>query len=385
MGTVRLTQLDGRLPNLALMKLTRFHHKRGDTVYFSRSPYRGMFEPKYDRVYGSAIFSFSADRVAMLEREFPGAVIGGTWNVLNSVTVEDVIGDSDERPDYWCYPGFDASIGFTARGCRLRCGFCVVPKKEGKPRAVNSIAEIWRGEPYPKHLYLLDNDFFGQPREQWEARVEEMRGGEFKVCLVQGVNVRMIGEVEAAALASLDYRRDDFSGKQLYTAWDNIGDEAKFFTGVDLLEKHGVKPSHLFVYMLIGYDRRETWETLLYRLERMRQRDVRPYPMIYGDRYRTVAMGGCTQRISHRTLDDFRRWVIRRQYMNGSPFEDFDYHQRHIRLAISSEFSVRHSPDTGTVHENPGPLFGADPIEVEIDRLRRNNAFAAARRLARRL
>ena len=54
---------------------------------------------------------------------------------------------------------FDASIGFTQRGCRLKCGFCVVPKKEGKPRAVNTIADIWRGEPWRKHLHLLDNYF----------------------------------------------------------------------------------------------------------------------------------------------------------------------------------------------------------------------------------
>jgi hypothetical protein len=37
----------------------------------------------------------------------------------------------------------------------------VVPRKEGKPRSVNTIADIWRGKPWPKHLHLLDNDFFG--------------------------------------------------------------------------------------------------------------------------------------------------------------------------------------------------------------------------------
>jgi hypothetical protein len=77
------------------------------------------------------------------------------------------------------WAGFAASIGFTQRGCRLKCG--VVPKKEGKPRSVNSIYSIWRGEPWPKHLHLLDNDFFGQPREQWEARIDEIKRGNFKV------------------------------------------------------------------------------------------------------------------------------------------------------------------------------------------------------------
>jgi hypothetical protein len=64
-----------------------------------------------------------------------------------------------------------------------------VPKKEGKNRSAATIAEIWRGPPHAKHLHLLDNDFFGQPRDQWEARVDEIRAGGFRVCFNQGINV----------------------------------------------------------------------------------------------------------------------------------------------------------------------------------------------------
>jgi hypothetical protein len=34
---VRITHLDGKLPNLALMKLSAWHKKQGDQVYFSKS------------------------------------------------------------------------------------------------------------------------------------------------------------------------------------------------------------------------------------------------------------------------------------------------------------------------------------------------------------
>ena len=108
---------------------------------------------------------------------------------------------------------FDGSIGFTQRGCRLKCGFCVVPKKEGKNRSVKTIADIWRGDPYPRHLHLLDNDFFGQPREQWQARVDEIIDGKFKVCLNQGINTRMIDdEVGGGA------QGDGLLGRQLHPA-----------------------------------------------------------------------------------------------------------------------------------------------------------------------
>jgi hypothetical protein len=51
--------------------------------------------------------------------------------------------------------------------------------EEGRQAPVGShnCASIWRGAPYPKHIHLLDNDFFGQPRVQWEARLDEVRSG----------------------------------------------------------------------------------------------------------------------------------------------------------------------------------------------------------------
>ena len=319
---VRLTQIDGKLPNLALMKLAYHHRAKGDLVHFSKHVERNMLEPDYGRVYGSAIFSFSADRVARFRHEFPGAIVGGTHNLGDLRTVEDVLGiEESEQYDYSIYPNFTGSIGFTQRGCRLKCGFCVVPKKEGKPRSVNTIASIWRGEPWPKHIHLLDNDFFGQPREQWQARLDEIRTGGFKVCLNQGINTRMIDDESARALASIPYYDDGFKVKRLYTAWDNIGDEERFFRGVDTLERHGIPPRNLLVYMLVGYDKRETWERIFHRFNRMVEREIRPYPMVYQDK--TLPLGGCNHRIEKRTLKEFQRWAIRKAY-TFIPFQDYD-------------------------------------------------------------
>src|SRR5208337_3425878 len=111
----------------------------------------------------------------------------------------------------------------TQRGCRLSCKFCVVPGKEGKPRTVATVADIWRGEPHPKHLHLLDNDFFGQ--DQWRERIAEIRDGGFKVCFNQGINVRAVTDEVAEALATVQYRDMKFKERRLYTAWDNLKDE----------------------------------------------------------------------------------------------------------------------------------------------------------------
>lgn len=312
-AVVRLTHIDGKLPNLALMKLAHWHNARGDSVTFSRSLTREMFEPAYDRVYGSTIFGFSRHRLDAFLGQFPDAIVGGTGS--DSVeTVEQRLGlDEYEHYDYSLYPDFTGSIGFTARGCRLRCGFCVVPKKEGRPRAVNTIADLWRGEPYPRHLHLLDNDFFGQPEEQWRARVDEILAGRFKVCFNQGINIRLITEEAAEQIARLPYYDDGFKTRRLYTAWDNLKDEGIFFRGVDRLERAGVPPTHLMVYMLVGYDPSETLERIMYRFTRMVERGIRPYPMVYNN--------------ANRELKRFQRWVIRKAY-NFVPFDQYDVNAR---------------------------------------------------------
>lgn len=291
---VRLTQIDGALPNLALMKLAHWHRSQGHEVVVARSVERGPHEtPRYDAVYGSAIFKFSQARLMRFRLLWPGAIVGGT-GTENSWSVEDLIGGEYEHYDYYGWPDVDYSIGFLQRGCRLSCKFCVVPAKEGKPRSVNTVANVWRGDPYPRKLHILDNDFFGNP--EWRQRVAEIRDGKFRVCLSQGINTRLIDDEAAAALATLEYRDTKFERRRLYTAWDNLKDEERFFAGVDRLERAGIPPTHLMVYMLVGYDKAETWDRLWHRFNRMVERGVKPYPMVY-DR-------------SRRDLLAFQRWVV---------------------------------------------------------------------------
>jgi hypothetical protein len=291
--TVRITQLDGKLPNLALMRIAAWHRAMGDEIHFRRSPYRRLDDPRYSAVYGSSIFSFSAGQVERLAMEYPGAIIGGTGSGSLS-SVEHLPGFFDSGLDYSMYPDFSASIGFTQRGCRLSCKFCVVPKKEGKPLSASSVHQIWRGEGRPKHLHLLDNDFFGGP--EWQERVAEIKHGDFKVSFTQGINVRAVTDDVAAAIASIKYRDDSFSRSRLYTAWDNLKDEQRFFDGVGTLERNGVPPRNLMVYMLVGFDKNETWERIFHRFRKMTERGISPYPMVYNN--------------ENRDLKRFQRWAV---------------------------------------------------------------------------
>ncbi len=105
---IRLTQLDGKLPNLALMKLSHWHGSKGDNVYFKDSIIKDFFEPEYGVVYGSSIFTDTNKKINLFKEQFPGAIVGGTGYDTN-LKVEHLIGCGEyeyERYDYSIYPEF---------------------------------------------------------------------------------------------------------------------------------------------------------------------------------------------------------------------------------------------------------------------------------------
>jgi len=242
----------------------------------------------------------------LFKQNFPAAVIGGT-GAEDATSLEQYLGENIDETDYSIYPHFKASLGFSQRGCRLKCSFCVVPTKEGRVKPMGTIKSIWRGEGHPKQIILLDNDFFGQP--DWKARCDELLEGDFEVSLNQGINVRLIHAEGAAVLAKLKYRDDQFKAKRIYTAWDNRKDEEIFLRGIKLLMDAGIRPGNIMVYFLCGYWPGEQWEDILFRFETMVKIGLMPYPMVYDNK--------------NKLLKKFQCWVIRRHYQ-FVPWEEYD-------------------------------------------------------------
>lgn len=299
---VLLLDLDSKIPNLALMKLAAHHRAAGDHVDLRHAKNAGSMQPRFgdpiwDRVYGSVIFDRTKQLAEHARSLYPSIVLGGTGWDLTTKLADDI---EALRPDYSVYPKRSMSIGFTQRGCRLSCGFCVVPRKEGKVRPVATLADIWRGDPYPRDLILLDNDFFGNPH--WRELIEEARAGNYRICWNQGINARMLNDEVAAAIAETRYYDDQFKRPRLYTAWDGLKDERVLFRGLEALKKHGVAPNRVMVYMLIGYETDETHEDRDHRRAKLREFGARPYPMPYT---RTGELG--------KELVAFQRWVIQRK------------------------------------------------------------------------
>ncbi len=245
------------------------------------------------------------------------------------MTLADLLGEEPVGCDYSLWPGFSASIGYTHRGCDLRCKHCFVPTMEpGGPISTGTIASLWRGEGHPRHIHLLDNSFFAQPA--WRERIAEIREGGYKVCFSQGINIRSMTPEVAKAIASIEYRDTKFERSRLYCAWDVYNDEDKFFRGVDLLAEAGVAPSRLMAYMLTGFDKSETFERIERRFWTMANRGIRPYPMVFLDETTGEPRNG----LSARDLKRFQRWVILQRY-HACAFQDFDESVRDRRAKPS--------------------------------------------------
>jgi len=292
---IALYDVDSKMPNLALMRLSTYHKSLGHSVEF----YSPLWLANYDKIYASAIFSFSDKSFLIPDRMEIG---GSAWSLTKNLPQEI----EECEPDYTLY-NYSHSIGFTMRGCRFNCKFCDVPKKEGKPKSVFTIPEIWTNKK-SNFVMLLDNDFFGNP--EWRDRIKEIKELGLRVSFAQGLNIRIITDEQAQALASVDFRNIKGKTKMVHFAWDRFYDEKLIDKGIERVLKAGIKPYQMTFYVLIGYN--TTKEQDLYRVMKLRDYGINPFAMPYkkNDYYQSK----------------FARWVNRKQIFKTISWRDYKYY-----------------------------------------------------------
>jgi len=165
---ISLRDVDSKIPNLALMKISAYHKAKGDVVGFN------LHNP--DKIYTSIIFTKNKGKALNqrlsdgIEFEFGGSGINYRW-----------LPDEIEfiKPDYDLYPS-EYSQGFTSRGCDRDCYFCIVPKKEGS-FVPHQHPEKFYDDCF-KEIMLMDNNIL--LNKQWARTV-------LKWCIDQGLKVNM--------------------------------------------------------------------------------------------------------------------------------------------------------------------------------------------------
>lgn len=252
---VGLIDIDSKIPNLALMKISAWHKKQGDKTELT-SP---LFAGNFDQIYASKVFDFSPMPILPSD-----SFIGGCgYNIATR------LGASQEHimPDYELY-NCDYAIGFTSRGCNRKCPWCIVPQMEGKWHMVSDIYEFWNDQ---DRIMLLDNSL--NTEDWWFERIlKQLIKEKIRVDFNQGLDIRLLTSFDASLLSKCRL------WKQIHFAWDNIHDGSEVRVGIKVLEKHNLKSKSMF-YVLIGFN--STPEEDLYRVETLRGLGVDPFVMPY--------------------------------------------------------------------------------------------------------
>jgi hypothetical protein len=263
---VLLVDVDSKIPNLALMKISAYHKKQNHNVVLHRGLTISSTIEKPDVVYISCIFTKNRAAARRLARQFPEAEVhlGGSGINL-STTLPDEI--EHLKPDYNLYQEINFSLGYTSRGCSRNCRFCIVPKKEGKPHAVADIYDFYN--PKFKRMVLLDPNIFSVPHDHFKKIARQIiKEGIQEIEFNAGLDIRLIDDEKAKLLKEMHIQQPKF-------AWDNIDDEYSVLRGIEILRKHGIKRS--VFYVLTGFD--STFEEDLYRLLKLKSLGQRPYLM----------------------------------------------------------------------------------------------------------
>lgn len=294
---IGIVQVDGKLPNLALMQITSYHEKKGDRVEW----YNGnLFESQYDFIYASKIFSFSETPDLPKGK----SMIGGTGLDFFNVLPPEI---ASQNISYSLYPNCDYHIGFSMKGCRFNCKFCCVPKKEGRPKVNSTIDELIINPNGGNRLMLLDNDFFGG--ENWKGNLKRIVNLKLKVCFIQGLNIRIITEEQAELLSMCNYQNSKFNQKYLTFAWDKYNDGRIVKEGIARCNKAGIPCRHMQFFVLIGFD--STHEQNMERVMTLREIGCMPFVMPYNkdDPYQK----------------SFTRWVNNRAVFKSCSWERYKY------------------------------------------------------------
>lgn len=258
---IGLIDVDGHnFPNLALMKISAWHKKQGDTVE--------MCFPvaKYDKVYMAKVFDFSSDVETCIQTK--EIIKGGTGYDLKNKLPDEI---ETMFPDYSLYNITDTAYGFLTRGCPRNCPFCIVGKKEGlKTVQVAELSNFWNGQ---KEIKLLDPNLLAC-NDHMELLRQLVDSGAW-VDFTQGIDVRLLTGENIQLLNQIKV-------KEIHFAWDSVEQSERILEGLRLYAKHAKRRPHGYyasVYVLTNFN--TTHEQDLERIYKLRELGYDPYVMIY--------------------------------------------------------------------------------------------------------
>jgi hypothetical protein len=254
---VLLIDVDSKIPNLALMKLSAW--------YKSQDHITGLDVVKPDLIYASIVFSKNRWKASSIPYLYPNTPLrfGGSGYSLEAKLAPEI---EKIKPDYDLYPS-TYSQGFTTRGCDRHCPYCIVPEKEG--RLVR-----WQ---HPSNFHddrfdtmmVMDNNWLMD--KEWFLETSQWILDNDLAILEHGMDIRCLDEERANRLSELKFR------KGIHFAFDFLALESTVRGKCKILDAYGLLDHSLRFYVYTDSDR--DFDSALKRCNILKELGVSPFIM----------------------------------------------------------------------------------------------------------
>lgn len=283
---IRLHDADRtKFPNLALMKLSSWHKKQGDSVKWWLEI---EDENDFDIIYSSKVFSYTKTNP-----DLPSTSELGGFGYNDSELPDEI---EYIMPDYHLY-NLDYSMGFLTRGCSYKCSWCIVPEKEGKLRAHQDIEDF----AIHRNVVLLDNNVLGS--KHGIRQIEKIVSMDLKIDFNQGLKAKLIDDSIAKLLSKVKWLH---AIRLSCDTLDNVDDICK---AVLLLRWYNTTPRNYFCYVLMR-DFEETFTIVKF----LKGLYIDPFVQPYRDK------NGSKPPRKHR---EFARWVNHKPIFKSVSWQDY--------------------------------------------------------------
>ncbi len=270
MKLVALYDICGRIPNLALMKLSAYYKGRGYRVALCK----GAPPPAATRHYASCVFHHPrANRALGTLRSRLGndLVAGGS-----GVDVGLKLAPEVDRcfPDYSLYGWQEYALGFLTRGCNSCCPFCLVPEKEGRLRENYATFEdfVPSGQ---RNVMLLDANLLASSNAC--ELLEEMIQRAYRVNFSQTLDIRYLTDDVISLLARVQSVNSRFTKPMYYFSCNSLVQAVRFREKQALLARLG--RGRITVIVMFGFDKTLAEEYAI--LSTLRELQLTPFLQEY--------------------------------------------------------------------------------------------------------
>lgn len=297
MERIGLIDVDGHnFPNLALMKISRFHKLRDDHV-----EWYNHIDARYDKVYMSKVFTHTPDYTYYINAD--EVEKGGTGYSLTTELPPEI---DYLQPDYTLYPNIDThtAYGFLTRGCPNKCKWCIVPKKEGNIRPYMDVDDI--AIDGRKNLILMDNNILAS--DYGIHQIEKIIERGYRVDFNQAMDARLVTLSIAKRLAKVRWI------KRIRFGCDTPGQIEHCENAISMIDHFGYKGEYFFYCMLHG-----DFDECFARVNHWKQRGSRflPHCQPYLDFSKQ-------SQVTPQWQKDLATWTNKKMIFRICEFKDFE-------------------------------------------------------------